>query len=73
VRRVELPGYPFARETFWIDEVVRSAGAQDRAQPQSQPPGDLQRAAAIIDGIDAAAIAPEQGVRLLRALLGNPA
>ena len=71
VRRVELPGYPFAREAFWIDDVVRPAGAQDRPQPQ--PPGDLQRAAAIIDGIDAAAIAPEQGVRLLRALLGNPA
>ena len=59
--RLNLPGYPFARERYWAGLVADTAA---RAPAESQP--TRESIADIIDRIDDESIDPGEGIKLLR-------
>ncbi|HEU5133666.1 MAG TPA: SDR family NAD(P)-dependent oxidoreductase [Steroidobacteraceae bacterium] len=58
--RVNLPGYPFARERYWAGFVAESSARLPESQPTRESIAD------IIDRIDDESIDPGEGIKLLR-------
>ena len=58
--RVNLPGYPFARERYWAGFVAESSARLPESQPTRESIAD------IIDRIDDESIDPGEGIELLR-------
>jgi len=64
-RRTSLPGYPFARERYWIDETPVSRGADDK----SEVARNTKLIEDVINRIGDDAIRTDDAVRLLKALV----
>ncbi|WP_046166742.1 SDR family NAD(P)-dependent oxidoreductase [Chromobacterium vaccinii] len=63
-RRIELPGYPFARDEYWLPETVQ--GRAESAAPQVD---GLSRLMETLGRIEDSTLSPAEGARLLKNLV----
>ena len=63
-RRIELPGYPFARDEYWLPETVQ--GRAESAAPQAD---GLSRLMETLGRIEDSTLSPAEGARLLKNLV----
>lgn len=82
-RRVELPGYPFARDEYWLDTLTDTQPAKARAASRQVVEAVSMQGAPhvaarsrdfgliedILERIEASAIDPDQGAQLLKRLV----